>query len=64
MACTYIQHNIAMKSIMAPAYFGVGLPSAYSPQHFAHFNTGFPTFGQAMWTGYTNGGCSLDVTQN
>ena len=57
MACTYLQHDQAMKIYMGPAYLGVGLPNAYSQNYFQNFNNGYPTFRAFQWNGYTANGC-------
>jgi len=57
MACTFQDHDNLMSTLVADGYLGVGLPSAYSPQHIQHFNTGYPVFHSYQWSQYTLLGC-------
>ena len=59
MSCTYTDFGNEAKTTVAAPWQGVGLPNAYAPQFINAFNTGYNVWLNAMWTGYSSGGCGF-----
>ena len=59
VSCSYQDLVNEAKATVAPAYLGYGLPNANSQQYINFFNNSFTVFINAMWSGYSNGGCNF-----